>query len=56
MKFLLAFAFGTAFIFSPIVSLTPANACTNSYDYAKDGSRCGGRAAGCKQGGRSGNC
>ncbi|MBW3709888.1 transmembrane anchored protein [Streptomyces griseus] len=56
MKLLLAFAFGTAFIFSPVVSLSSAKACTNSYDYAKDGSRCGGRASGCKSGGRGGNC
>lgn len=56
MKLLLALAFGTAVTLSPLASISPAKACTNSYDTAKDGSRCGGRAAGCKQGGRSGYC
>jgi hypothetical protein len=56
MKLQIAFAFGVAFVLSPLASVSTANACTNSYDTAKDGSNCGGRAAGCKQGGRSGNC
>lgn len=56
MKILLAAAFAVSFIFAPTVSMTSAKACTNSYDTAKDGSNCGGRAAGCKQGGRSGYC
>ncbi|PVE21015.1 transmembrane anchored protein [Microvirga sp. KLBC 81] len=56
MKLLTAFAFGAAFVLSPLASISSAKACTNSYDTAKDGSNCGGRAAGCKQGGRSGYC
>jgi hypothetical protein len=56
MKLLIAFAFGAAFVLSPLASISSAKACTNSYDTAKDGSNCGGRAAGCKQGGRSGYC
>jgi len=56
MKLLIACAFGLATVLSPLASISKANACTNSYDQASDGSRCGQRASGCKHGGRGGYC
>jgi hypothetical protein len=38
------------------VFVSEALACSNSYDRASDGSACGGRASGCKSGGRGGYC
>jgi hypothetical protein len=38
------------------VAPTRAFACTNSYDTASDGSRCGQRASGCRSGGQGGYC
>lgn len=52
---LFAIALALALPATPIF-VTKANACTNSYDRASDGSSCGGRASGCKSGGKGGYC
>lgn len=55
----LKIAFGlfamTLMVAAPAI-VSPASACTNSSDTARDGSNCGGRASGCKAGGRGGYC
>jgi hypothetical protein len=58
MKFILAFAlaFSSYIVIPPMMSMSSAEACTNSYDRAADGSRCGQRASGCREGGRGGYC
>ncbi len=55
MKTLVATLFAFSVLAAPFAA-TPAKACTNSYDRASDGSNCGGRASGCKAGGRGGYC
>ncbi len=56
MKFLSAAIFTAALTLAPFAVATSAKACTNSSDRASDGSKCGGRASGCKPGGRGGIC
>jgi len=57
MRILAAIAFASAMIFGQIAVTSSAYArCTNSYDTASDGSSCGGRASGCRSGGRGGYC
>jgi hypothetical protein len=56
MKALVTAVFAVAMMTAPFAVSTKANACTNSYDKASDGSNCGGRASGCKAGGRGGYC
>lgn len=56
MKLLTAVAFALSVTVAPLAMATAAKACTNSYDTARDGSNCGGRASGCKSGGRGGYC
>ncbi len=53
----------SAFVLSALLSVPAipaftvrADACTNSYDRASDGSSCGGRASGCRSGGKGGYC
>lgn len=57
-KTITAFALTVALSFVAIPSFsTKAKAdCTNSYDKASNGSNCGGRASGCKSGGKGGTC
>ena len=55
MKILAALGLALSISVAPF-AIVPSNACTNSYDTAKDGSNCGGRASGCKSGGRGGYC
>lgn len=56
MRIILAVAFVLSLAAPQIGFVSTAGACTNSYDYASDGSRCGQRAAGCKAGGATGYC
>jgi hypothetical protein len=56
MKILLAALFVVNVFAIPVFTSSSADACTNSYDRASDGSRCGQRASGCRSGGRGGNC
>jgi hypothetical protein len=56
MKVFAALIFALSIFSIPVFTTTSANACTNSYDRAADGSSCGGRASGCRQGGRGGYC
>lgn len=57
MKMLYACALAALLSFPAIPSfVSPAQACTNSYDRASDGSACGGRASGCRGGGKGGYC
>lgn len=56
MRFVIALAFVAALAAPQAAFVSSANACTNSYDTAADGSICGGRAAGCRPGGASGIC
>lgn len=56
MKILSALLLAVSLTAAPFAMTTSAKACTNSYDKASDGSNCGGRASGCKSGGRGGYC
>lgn len=57
MRIIAALTFASAMIFGQIAAISSAQArCTNSYDTASDGSSCGGRASGCRSGGRGGYC
>lgn len=56
-KVITALALAAALLVPVVPSfVSPAQACTNSYDRASDGSACGGRASGCKSGGKGGFC
>lgn len=56
-KILCVLALNAAIVLSaaPLFTST-AQACTNSYDRASNGTACGGRASGCKSGGKGGYC
>lgn len=49
-------AFALSAPIAPVSTPVEAQSCTNSYDRASDGSRCGRRASGCRAGGRGGYC
>jgi hypothetical protein len=56
MKVFATIIFALSLFRIPVFTTSSANACTNSYDTARDGSKCGQRASDCRSGGKGGYC